>query len=66
MFNEEYRGRLLRQLNIKPAPTFLLEARRFEAALPLPPSFCGSSSVLGPDKETQTKKVSGTTKDTEV
>jgi hypothetical protein len=60
MFNEEYEGRLLRQLNIKLAPTCLLEGRPFQAALPLPPSFPGSSSVLGADMATQTKTVSGT------
>jgi hypothetical protein len=43
MFNEEYQGRLLRQLNIKLAPTRLLEARPFQAALPLPSSFSGSA-----------------------
>jgi hypothetical protein len=59
MFNEEYQGRLLHQLNVKLAPTCLLEGRPFQAALPLLPSFSGSSSVLGADLATQTKKVNG-------
>jgi hypothetical protein len=49
MFRQEYEECLLRQLSIK-------EVRPFQAALPVTAGFSGSSSAVGPDMATPTKR----------
>jgi hypothetical protein len=60
MFNEDYQERLLRQLNIKLAPTSSLEARPFQAALPVSAGSSGSNCVLDREIAMPTKEVSKT------